>query len=78
MAKAERSLELKTSCRKDEDCTEYYYCQPSGGQNYLNQLKSKAKGYKLISNKFNARGFEFITNGTCVLKGNLKVAIDAV
>ena len=77
MTKSERSLDLKISCRKDEDCTENYYCQLSGKQNHPNQFKSEAKGFKILSNKFKARGFEFVTNGTCVLRGNLEVDIDA-
>jgi hypothetical protein len=31
----------------------------------------------MVSRKFNARGFEFLTNGTCVLRGNLELIIEA-
>jgi hypothetical protein len=77
MAKPAPSLNLENSCRMDKDCIENYHCQPSGEENHSNQLKSKDRGFRMVSRKFSARGFEFLTNGTCVLRGNLELIIEA-
>ena len=71
-------MTLEKSCRKDNDCSENYYCRLSGVQHVSNKNKLGINSVRVLSSKFNSRGFEFTANGTCALKGNLGAMFNGV
>ena len=51
-------------CRKDEDCPQNHYCQPS------------SSGFRSFLNRFKSKTFEFKEDGKCVSKGILYTGQD--